>query len=403
MIQLYAGFGLSDITPDYLGRPLMGYGNRQSGAEGVHDSLWSRALVMRAGSAAWALCAVDFCWISATTVAKVREKVSQQTDLAPAAIIVAAVHTHSGPNDLDEANWAGSLADLIAASIVSAWRALEPARLAVGSGFLYGHSLNRRWFDRPVDPAVSVLRIDNAAGEILGTVINFACHPVVLGADNLAISADFVGYARDEVEAELGGVCVFTNGACADVNPLTQGVGRQLAERRSFRTMSRDGEYYGSSSNSIEIEDRIGGTFEEAAIIGHCVAQEALYVAEGLSGIISDSSPWHLQLWVNHLEDGEALIETSAIGIGDFVMIAQPGEIFVESGLALKSELRRRGYRYPWVISYADDWQFYLTPANVFHEGGYEVERARDMNHSPDLPDRLLEAMIDAIDLQSRT
>jgi hypothetical protein len=67
-------------------------------------------------------------------------------------------------------------------------------------------------------------------------VINFGLHPVVLGSDNYLVSADFVGYATTEIE-QGGGVCIFTNGGCGDVNPLTETVRRQLAERQAFTTM----------------------------------------------------------------------------------------------------------------------------------------------------------------------
>ena len=92
------------------------------------------------------------------------------------------------------------------------------------------------------------------------------------------------------------------------------------------------------------------------------------------------------------------MIETQALGVGDFALVAQPGEVFVESALQIKAALRRRGYLYPWLVSYANDWQFYLTPAAAFPEGGYEVARAQDKNHSPQLQERLQAGIESAIE-----
>jgi hypothetical protein len=54
------------------------------------------------------------------------------------------------------------------------------------------------WFERnptqiptaPVDPTVTVIRVDKADGTPLAVVVNYACHPVVFGSDNTRYSAD---------------------------------------------------------------------------------------------------------------------------------------------------------------------------------------------------------------------
>lgn len=48
----------------------------------------------------------------------------------------------------------------------------------------------------PIDPAVSVLRLDTTAGNPLAILVNYACHPVILGPDNLQI--DVSGCALQE-------------------------------------------------------------------------------------------------------------------------------------------------------------------------------------------------------------
>src|SRR5438309_9658807 len=73
----------------------------------------------------------------------------------------------------------------------------------------------------PLDPRVSVLRVDDAGGKPLAILVNYACHPVVLGADNSKYSADFVGVMASTVETAFEGapICFFLQGADADSNP----------------------------------------------------------------------------------------------------------------------------------------------------------------------------------------
>ncbi len=396
MVELEAGFSRAEITPDNLGFPLMGYGNRKSNATGIHDTLWAKALVMRQGDISWALCNLDMCYVDAETVAKIRQRVSKQTGLKPEAILIATTHTHSGPLATEAGNWNRPFVEIVSDALLQAWHALRPARVAQGAGFLMGHSINRRWFDRPVDPAVGVLRVDDAAGQLLGTVVNFACHPVVLGYDNYQFSADYVGYTTQSVESEVGGTCIFVNGGCGDINPYTETVRQQMAARHSFTTMART-RYYGQAEPPIAIGDRGGGLFAEAEELGMALAQEVLYVTKGLTTQAPTHPLWHFQAQVNHLDEGEEYLETQALGVGDFALVTQPGEVFAESALETKAKLRELGYRYPWLVSYANDWWHYLVPANAFPEGGYEVDWAVKRKHSPQLQDRFWQSIVPAV------
>jgi hypothetical protein len=73
----------------------------------------------------------------------------------------------------------------------------------------------------PVDPTVLVLRIDDNQGKPLAVLVNYACHPVVLGSDNLQYSADFVGTMASTVEAAFdhAPLCFYLQGGDGDINP----------------------------------------------------------------------------------------------------------------------------------------------------------------------------------------
>jgi hypothetical protein len=73
----------------------------------------------------------------------------------------------------------------------------------------------------PLDPTVLVLRIDDANGKPIALLVNYACHPVVLGSDNLRYSADFVGTMAGRVEAAFDHtpLCFYLQGGDGDINP----------------------------------------------------------------------------------------------------------------------------------------------------------------------------------------
>jgi hypothetical protein len=74
---------------------------------------------------------------------------------------------------------------------------------------------------QPLDPTIRLLRVTDMDGKIRAVGVNYACHGVNLGPDNLEISADWPGYMRREVEQGLGNgaLCFFLQGASGDINP----------------------------------------------------------------------------------------------------------------------------------------------------------------------------------------
>ncbi len=83
---------------------------------------------------------------------------------------------------------------------------------------------NRSLEDGALDPALHVLDVRTAPGQPLATLYQYACHPTVLGHENLEISADWPGVTSARLERETGTVALFMLGAHADIDPRTRGL-----------------------------------------------------------------------------------------------------------------------------------------------------------------------------------
>ena len=77
------------------------------------------------------------------------------------------------------------------------------------------------------DDTVMVGRVVRSSDQkIIGTLVNYACHPTTLGWDNKLISPDYVGAMRDIVEqATDGAPTLFLQGASGELGPAHQYVG----------------------------------------------------------------------------------------------------------------------------------------------------------------------------------
>lgn len=253
-----------DITPS-SGIDMWGYSARQGQSIGVLDPLYAKGVLLSDGETRIALITLDLGrTFSLVSMELVREIAQREGDIDM--VLFFASHTHSGPSILDHGSrekipeWEREMLKKISWAIIQATHNLLPATLGSGSGeALLGHNRIRSQPDgsvkmfwrnatkiptSPVDDHVGVVRIDDKTGNPIAILVNYSCHPVVLGPDNLRYSADYPGAMSTVVESAIEGtVCLFFQGAPGDINPyfdktplrengvqLMQETGHQLGE-----------------------------------------------------------------------------------------------------------------------------------------------------------------------------
>ena len=75
---------------------------------------------------------------------------------------------------------------------------------------------------RAADDTLLLGRITDEQGRVLGTIVNYACHPTTLAWDNRLISPDYVGAMREVVETHTHAPCLFLQGASGELAPAEQ-------------------------------------------------------------------------------------------------------------------------------------------------------------------------------------
>ena len=238
---LRAGTAKADITPSG-GVPLWGFESRLKPAAGTLDPLFARVLVLEADDKRLALVTLDLGRsFGPASLDKIRQSVRKSSGIS--CLLLTASHTHGAPVVQDEYKdgppaWERTALEKIERAIQEATRGLVEARMGTGTGAVYiGHNRLRvnadgtvSWFERnltriptaPVDPTVSVIRIDRADGSPMAVLTNYSCHPVVFGSDNQQYTADFPAVTNRVVEEKFGGrtLSLFLQGAPGDINPF---------------------------------------------------------------------------------------------------------------------------------------------------------------------------------------
>ena len=233
--EVRVGLAEADLTPP-IGGLTTGYSSAKP-TDGIHDPVSASVVLFQTDIETVALVSCDLCVYNSIWLHE------QMPAIGVDRLLLHNTHTHAGPRLKQEdfpspqEPWKKVVDERILSAIQEAKEETFPASFAASASQIqlgYNRLVQRgdyaeTHFENPqripygsVDPTVAVLRITDGDGNIRAVLVNYACHPVVLGPRNRKISADYPGVMRRSVQASLGegATCVFLQGAGGDINPL---------------------------------------------------------------------------------------------------------------------------------------------------------------------------------------
>ena len=388
--MLHFGVATTDITPP-VGISMGGYWGRRSGATHIRDHLMAKALVCGCGPARVALVAVDLVGLDADVVRVIRERVGRTTGIEGAAVMVCASHTHSGPLTFPfrgmgriDRRYLEQVVDAVVEVVIAAAADSRPGRLYYARPQVQiGRNRRPQSVKGEVVPYAHVLRFAAECGTE-ATIFSHACHPVVLGHDNHQISADFPGVAARYIEAATGGLALFVNGACGDVNP-------RIANG-SFADVERLGEELGRAvlegrdaaapldvSALRWVHERLDLPLRSPPPRWRVAAEKLKRLLQARLVRGGEASKAQLEWavamhkWVR--TDAERTrvqpFEIQALALGELVLLGAEGELFARYQLDLEAA------HGPAVLcGFANGCIGYVPTADEYARGGYEIDQA---------------------------
>lgn len=383
MIQV--GASIIDITPPN-GIAMAGFAARTEVAKGDHDALTVRALVVDDT----AIVTVDVIGIDANLSARARARAS----LPDQAITITATHTHGGPVSMPGRLSAKAdhafilcLEDAVVKAVDLAIVNQKPARLLGGIGVEPGFASNRRRLDGPVDTGIPILRFESVEGSTIAILVSYACHPVVLGADNLSWTGDYPHFVRKKLETTFpGAIAIFATGCAGDVNTghsAAASLSLLATPERSFAKAKEIGFGIANSVIDARLTDVSGNVGHSEVFADICFEQREQEAPDILAKswrlAAKDTSSLEV-IWANWAEKhmGRDLSPLKAritsLKWGSVGIIALPGEIFAETALEIREKLAQKDPLF--ILAYADDNPGYIPPESDYLRGGYEIDEA---------------------------
>jgi hypothetical protein len=398
-------------------------------------NFYATALYVTDGDLEIAIVDVDTGQLTNSDDAAIRAEVEKVTGIKSENLRLSATHTHSGP--VGRTSWLNegmelvgpywdSLPERIANAVATARHAAKPAHVGVGKG-TSSINVNRRpalqdgtlftgrnW-EGVVDREVGIVAINDTDGNAIATLLNYACHPTILGPANKLLSPDYPGTARKVVEQFAGGLCLFLQGAAGNCGPthgfigevaVAEWLGNRLGLEAARIRLEIDPvprkerlvEVVQSGADLGMYEDDAAGEPDDTLRIINTHAQLPVgdfpsvedaqkgfdAAVENLNTTRESGTVPEIKLAVSEAKranfvlsnakrtaDGPMSMPVQAMRIGPAALVGLPVEAFCEIGMAVKDASPAAQTLFS---GYTNGYMGYMPMADNFEEGGYEVD-----------------------------
>ena len=237
----------------------------------------------------------------------------------------------------------------------------------------------------PVDPQLQVLAFRRPDGTAIGSLVRFACHPVIFsGSTFKQFSADYPGVLKREISKITGSPTLFINGPCGDLKPVFTTYGEAETERFG-QTLAK---IVTGSLAALKAKPLTSFNYihrEDDFVVAPDMLKKPVGSAEydSLSNINFDPVVLKKKLdlamrsWAvgyYKLKSEKMRLPFSLLGFNQIALITLPGEIFTGHGLAIKKPYHGKSVMIGELTDTDEDG--YVPTFEAFPDGGYEVSCA---------------------------
>ncbi len=432
-MSIKAGSATSNITPP-LGTAIPG-GFRPRYAQNVDDELFAKALVIDNGSTRTALVTCDLIAVSQRMVDLAKQRIADRCGILPEHVMVNATHTHTAvavadllgvDEDTDYTDWVPlKIADAVELALLR----LVPARVGFASVSEDRITFNRRWHMKdgtvrmnpgienpdlvkptgPIDPELAMMYVETEDNTPISAVANFSLH--YIGTDNgSGLSADYFGHFDRLMKRYLGDTCVslLWNAASGQINNIDfSGQTKWIAggHAQAVKMANVLAGHFITEMQFMEMHEtlQLSGKLDTLKFERKQITDADLMIAEKIlsvdigtydgyetgpfSWVVGQPIPKNLvDIYALECQRLAKLPEqmtapVQVLRLGEAAIVALPGEVFVETGLNIKSKSDTKPL---FLVSLANGYIGYIcTDEALTQQGGYETWAA--MSSLPDV------------------
>jgi hypothetical protein len=353
------GYAQAVITPSLDKTVFMaGFGQNRR-AETIHDDLYVRSLALQSESTTLVLTALDLIGFFRADVQEVIQRVHQTHPQVQ--MLIASVHPHHGPDTMGiwgpdmrtcgvDEDYMRGLKEKIVAAILASLADLRPVTVKMTSVHVPGLAKNNR-DPEILDDELTLAQFIGQDDSPFVSLFDFPCHPEVLWEHNPHITADYVGYLRDEVQQQTGAPCIFFAGDLGGM--MTPDVKDHSFAEAEFmgKKLAEEGVKALGQVQPAQVKDI---SLQKKDIRARMT--NPLYKMAFLFKTLPDARN----------QRGEIESEVNLVKIGGLWLAAVPGELLPKLGMQLKAQMKAAGAQVTGVIGLANDELGYILPVEDF-------------------------------------
>jgi hypothetical protein len=222
----------------------------------------------------------------------------------------------------------------------------------------------------PFDPELPVLAFRDSANKVRALIFNHSTHTIGTVQPGKR-SPGFYGLAAQELEAQLGGIVSFIEGASGSTHnlairpPDAKDRIRNAVSDALAKAQARPVEKLAAIKRPFSFRVRkFDEAAEDAAVASYCqkrAATRADSTIEVFRKMRKELAPQQGETRTTWLQ---------VMRIGDVAIVGVPAEFFTKLGLDIKN---RSPFRQTYIAELANDWIGYVPDADAFKLGGYQV------------------------------
>lgn len=216
---------INPIVPSYLSGQI----NRVSKHTGILDTIYCTSLILEINNELLCFIAYDLLQFDDYLSNRIRDRISSHTKILKSNIFTIPSHTHAGPEVLRDGLFGiktesevqdGYLDFLVDTSLECVNKSLDnllECTIGYSEVAINDYYGNRNDPSKLSDKALRIIRF-NQNKKTIAILVNLACHPTILGAQNTLISSDLMGVIRKGLEDRFDCPVMMTNGAEGDMS-----------------------------------------------------------------------------------------------------------------------------------------------------------------------------------------
>ena len=382
--KLTASVSTIDITPPLeLKYTLGGYGERMNKpAEGIHDHIMAKALVLKMGDRKYMIITLDLLGIQSNVKSDLIKRIpgmgwsTENMMLLPShshgSLEMAALNSRNVLNNPNLGIYQPELLtfviDKLEKLVKDADRNYQPVKIGTGSSNLEGLNRNRRK-DPDVDKELIVTRIDLNSGKPLVVLVNWTAHPTFIGGQDMQLSAEWPGYLQTNLQDLIGqGVtAMYFNGSEGDQSTVLNSDKNAYEKIQIYGKIIAD-KAFGLYHKIMPQDTReFSYTYKLTKLPGHAAHPSFMKTGGEEYGLNENT----VKIVMDIL--GPREVGLGAVRIGDLVISGIPGEMTAVLGQKVKNAVKQNGIKYVAIGGLANDWISYILNRDQYLYGeGYE-------------------------------